>query len=633
MVDEVSIGYRFKQLGVEELTSKIRELHNEFRNGEITYKEYRSQIREASGQGRAATQEFSQMKGAIAAANPELLGFTRTMSLFGGVANTVLSVMNAINLAQIAMSGVSSQVASIDAQKAAAYNDWVRTVQAYPPNDPRIVAAWNKYIALVNESNNAHRDLARQSLNTTVTLIASAIAITGSIAQTVIGFQALSQMAKGTALAMITSIGFIALAVAALAIEFYGLLEVFKILDPQFRGFMDNMVNELSTRFGLGPLEAMLVTPWLMAFADIEYNFEKIIQNIELNINSLIDQFNRLPNAITRALGLGNVNIIPNIGVQQVQNPQDIFRGLSQQMLGGGGYDANAFKTFGPSTKANTDATQLNTIVQQANNQYAQNLNQTLGQAKTSIDKLTGSIDTQNQNAADQATQNTLANVKANLEQQIKDAQSGLVRGATASIDANMDPAEKKRQNDMNIQANKVNDPIRAKVSFLQDQISSINAGTFINNMIGGFRTPGVPPASPYSWANQDQLTRSLGETATGGWKTEYPGGPPATYNGIMITPKMMQDEANRAAKTATSLYGGNYFGTKINTVDNSLLPYSPSILGSGSGAAAREYLARGSMGGSTSINVTVQGSLLTENKIADVIRNVVKTDIRRVGF
>jgi len=186
------IIYKFSQTGVEDLTNKIKQLHQEFANGQITYKQYHSSILDATSQGRAATSEFNQMKGAIAAANPGLLEFTRSMSLFGGVANTVLSITNAINLAQLAGAGISSQLAQDQSAAAAAYNEYIKDLNSYGPADSRTVAAYNQYHAMLNQVTFDQNQLARQSITTTVTLIASGISIAGSISNTVMAFKALS---------------------------------------------------------------------------------------------------------------------------------------------------------------------------------------------------------------------------------------------------------------------------------------------------------------------------------------------------------------------------------------------------------------------------------------------------------
>ncbi|MDE1769227.1 MAG: hypothetical protein KGI28_01560, partial [Thaumarchaeota archaeon] len=80
MSGEVPIGFRFKADGLDDTISRIKELHQELNSGTISTREYRSEMREVTTTSKAATQEFNQIKGAIYAANPTLLEFTKTMS-------------------------------------------------------------------------------------------------------------------------------------------------------------------------------------------------------------------------------------------------------------------------------------------------------------------------------------------------------------------------------------------------------------------------------------------------------------------------------------------------------------------------------------------------------------------------
>lgn len=276
--DGPSIQYKFTQQGLDDLTSRIKQLHEEFRNGQMTYTQYKSGIREATEQGKAATQEFSQMKGAIAAANPQLLEYTRTMSTFGSVANTVLGITNAINLAQMAGLGMDKQVADDKMQLAAATNQAAKDLAAFGPNSAQYQTDLQVKDAATNKLAYDQNQLAYQSVSTSATLAASAVSIAGSISQTIIGLKAMDammspQLAENFAVALagvgsaaLTILAPIAIVVAAIE----GIYYAYRALDPQFAQTTDQIYNSMLQNWHLDTLSATLLAPFVTFVIGLE---------------------------------------------------------------------------------------------------------------------------------------------------------------------------------------------------------------------------------------------------------------------------------------------------------------------------------------------------------------------------
>ncbi|MDE1861511.1 MAG: hypothetical protein KGI33_01225 [Thaumarchaeota archaeon] len=273
-----SIQYKFGQSGLDSMISRIKELHEQFRTGQITYKEYSKAARETTEQGKAVSQQFNQMKEAISAANPELLQYTRTMSTFGGVANTVLSVTNAINLAQMATMQQSSQLTQIQTSLAAVRNQEVRDMNAYGPASAQVQADKQQEIALLNQESLAQRNLAFQTVSSSATLVASSVAIAGSMSQTIMMFktfyselnpaklEAFATTLASVGTAALTILGPIAVVTAAI----YGLYYAYRALDPAFAQESDQIYNAILKNWHLDTLSATLLAPWVTFLVDLE---------------------------------------------------------------------------------------------------------------------------------------------------------------------------------------------------------------------------------------------------------------------------------------------------------------------------------------------------------------------------
>ena len=457
------IVYKFSQQGIEDLTSKIKDLHQQFADGQITYKQYHSSIKEATSQGRAATSEFNEMKGAIAAANPNLLEFTRTMSLFGGVANTVLSVTNAINLAQMASSGIDTQVAQNKAQVAMLTNQVTMAQAAYGEGDARVTTLENALSAAKNEGIYLSQQQARESVTTAATLVASAISIVGSISNTIVGFKALQASMNpiyaeqfGVAMtaagdAMMTIVAPIAVVIAAIE----GINYAFGLLVPQFGSDTKAIAAEIQQNWNVDSMTAFLLAPFVQTyagivdFADESYNqlvgmYNMIINNI---INPLIGTWDNTIGKITGQIGtVGNA---AGIDMSNMNNKILASIGLGPHAAASSGGNPNAdainqMMVGSPTTStAALNTLQQNTLYsgiisqgQQAANQYLNSILAT-GQAANQVAQnilQSQNANTQAVNAAKAAQQaisdnanSKIADLKAQVTQLLTQPQTQTV--------------------------------------------------------------------------------------------------------------------------------------------------------------------------------------------------------------
>ncbi|MGI0047771.1 MAG: beta strand repeat-containing protein [Nitrosotalea sp.] len=366
-----SLQYQFTQSGLDDIVDRIKELHNELRNGQITYQQYHTQIKEATEQGRAATQEFSQMKGAIAATNPKLLEYTRTMSTFGSVANTVLGITNAINLAQMASMGIDQTVMQDKVNLAAVTNNAAKDLAAFGQNSAQYQTDLAAKDADTNKLAYDLQQMGYQSVSTGATLVASAVSVAGSISQTLIGFKAMQAMMGGNFVENF-AIGLSAVGTAALAIlgpiaivtaAIYGIYYAYQALDPAFAQQSSAIYNAIIANWHLDTLSATLIAPWVTFLVDLEgtadamYNVMITLYNgiITGFINPLISAWDSTighitgsiaqitPSALTNqtlqqamaAIGLGSATTTTSAAASSSSTTSSSMDAVNQMMLSG----------------------------------------------------------------------------------------------------------------------------------------------------------------------------------------------------------------------------------------------------------------------------------------------------------
>lgn len=354
---EVPVGFRFKADGIDDTIDRIKQLHSELNNGQITTREYRTGIREVTTETRAATQEFNQIKGAIYAANPTLLEFTKTMSGFSAVAQTGLSITNAINLALLATQGTSNQLQDLKTKLADARLEYERFANSpqFGPASPQAQAALSKIQELTNQYNNTLQQWYIQQITNDITLASSVILTINQITQLSTTMRTLAAamdpvLAENFAVALsgvggvlLTWLGPVALVVAGIE----AIYQLVKLLDPAFAETANNLENSIMENWHVDSIEATLLAPFVgFAGGVVQAAYE--IYSVLVNLyNSIVTNvLNPLINSWDSTLGsiLGKIHELGTV-TYSVPSANQILQGfgLGSNSLGGSsGTNANA---------------------------------------------------------------------------------------------------------------------------------------------------------------------------------------------------------------------------------------------------------------------------------------------------
>jgi hypothetical protein len=375
MSGEVPLGYRIKAEGAEDTINKLKQLHEELRKGTISTREYRQEHRDLTTTNRASVGEFNDIKNAIAASNPNLLEFTRSMSLFGSVANTAMSVMNTINLLTLANAGTNQKMSDALRQSASDYNDYVRDLSAYGPYDARTQAAYQKWQADLNVISNLQRQLATDSVQTGITVIVTSVAMVGAIAQTITSFKTLRDMGGAVAAALGTAGlagGFILVAAAALSLG--GALGA--ALNPNAQKLLDQLIAKYGVLgYAILSVQSILINLDNI-FGGTATDWDSFVRDAQQTwgnfVNSFVDGANQIisfRNSIAKVLGGQQIGLM-----QHIITPADVAQGKSadkiNQMLVGTPFSSQSSTSVSPEMKELAAQTKQNAYYLQQ--QYSQ---------------------------------------------------------------------------------------------------------------------------------------------------------------------------------------------------------------------------------------------------------------------
>lgn len=118
----VPLEWRASITGTQQVISELQSLRQQYNSGTIGLQEYTQKSRYLNSALRQSTNGFNQQRQILLASHPALQTYTRAMSVFGHVASTALSVMNALNIASLnnntASQGLrAAELELIDARK------------------------------------------------------------------------------------------------------------------------------------------------------------------------------------------------------------------------------------------------------------------------------------------------------------------------------------------------------------------------------------------------------------------------------------------------------------------------------------------------------------------------------------
>ena len=113
----IPLEWKASIFGAEDVKAKLAEIRTEYQNGGIGIQEYTQKQTYLTRQLRQSNQSLGMQKAVFLATHPALNKLSQAMSIYGGVSRSVLSIMNAINLASIATHQFDQQIFDLNLQK------------------------------------------------------------------------------------------------------------------------------------------------------------------------------------------------------------------------------------------------------------------------------------------------------------------------------------------------------------------------------------------------------------------------------------------------------------------------------------------------------------------------------------
>ena len=113
----IPLTWKASIFGAEDVKAKLAEIRTEYQNGGIGIQEYTQKQTFLTRQLRQSNQSLGMQKAVFLATHPALNKLSQAMSIYGGVSRSVLSIMNAINLASIATHQNDQQIFDLNLKK------------------------------------------------------------------------------------------------------------------------------------------------------------------------------------------------------------------------------------------------------------------------------------------------------------------------------------------------------------------------------------------------------------------------------------------------------------------------------------------------------------------------------------
>jgi len=170
---EVPVTWRLSINGADQVKNALDQTTEAFERGYLTQEQMQKSFRKIATEASRAANSHRQYKNILLATNPALNAFTKGLSAAGRAARSVLTITNALNLANIAMQGTQGQVdqAMLDAEIA-----YKKYMDALKTGDPNLIAEAQRDLAnALNEVKERSDEATRQQLQNWLTFGATAI--------------------------------------------------------------------------------------------------------------------------------------------------------------------------------------------------------------------------------------------------------------------------------------------------------------------------------------------------------------------------------------------------------------------------------------------------------------------------
>lgn len=165
----VPIEWQLSIKGSEDVKTRLQEINQQFKNGEIDTASYGKGLREVNRDARALSNTANLQRNLFLASHPAINALSRATSIFASVSRAALAISNAFNLALLARQGLTQEEFELLRRR----NEIMRELQTNL--DPSRARALQEELNLINKR---LKDLGAENFSKTITDI---LTIFGSV--------------------------------------------------------------------------------------------------------------------------------------------------------------------------------------------------------------------------------------------------------------------------------------------------------------------------------------------------------------------------------------------------------------------------------------------------------------------
>jgi len=585
--------------GTQQVVSELQRLRQEYNAGRIGIDEYTAKARPLQRQISNVSNSFNQQRQILLATHPSLQLFTRGMSTFAHVASTALSVINALNIANLNTNVQLQTLQDSELELLEARKDLANlTARGLGEGDILWDIQKQKVDELtkaVERNRKAVEDAARQNMITMVTAWVNIAASVGTqIASIITMIKVMEAQGKLSALSLKTAFSTVFLPILIVLAGLYAESIIFEKLFPKT---FKNIQEQIKANWGIDDPTGMLAVAvgaylgWIAMFNELKLATNSTVEFIWDSFRELIKQ-----------LSFGLVSL-PSIKIVGVMATQDLIA-QEKQRLGfkpNEGFNA-AGDWIGKSGDISNNASlELEKEFKALRNQLEEDL-----AVAESRNEVMREQQAQLQKEIDQ--QLKLNNTNLNLSNDVID-----LNYTTSSL------------GDIN------NELIESQTDVVKSIDELIKDGIPVNIIGGGMGGGGTNISyASGNMVDQTWATNYLAGMGSGG---NSQGESEETLLGILIQNNRATDEQKRRywelrrAKLESKSAASGFEGIISKPTTFLIGEAGPEMV-------SIKPLGNKSSGGTTIIQyLTVQGSILAEREVERIADRSLKRDLKRVGF
>ena len=169
----VPLSWRLSVSGASDVRTRLNEVRQAFEAGKLSVEDYGKETRAISRDISTLTRVQNLNNRIFLATHPNIMKLSKAMSTFGSVARTALSITNALNLARIASSGLANQQREKEYELAAAIREYNEAVADGDPD--KIQTAAEKVAVLKDELETLSEEIKNQDFQDFITKVEAAV--------------------------------------------------------------------------------------------------------------------------------------------------------------------------------------------------------------------------------------------------------------------------------------------------------------------------------------------------------------------------------------------------------------------------------------------------------------------------